>query len=349
MNQEKIGKFIQEQRKKQKLTQEQLAEKLGITKAAVSKWERGLSLMDMSLLKPLSDILDVSIVEIINGEKVEEKEFNQKSSEAIEKTIKHSKEKEKKLKRRMVIKTLLIVALIFFISFFIYKISYLKIYSTQEREKEEITAIVDGLKTQNTMFIYKKTLKEEEYFIQDEFKIRNDFKDFIQDTTHTTSRTNYYYKYDEKQKVESAFYFGTDISYIDYFTNDDLIIFNVSDFGQFQSADRKYFLLRNDINDDLDFINYIKDNYYAKSNIFSSNREIKENYALNLFVDIAIPRVDSLTIINGDYKGFIFNLNNRIREVNILRNGKRYIFTFIGDEYIKDVYIQDILSTLEIK
>lgn len=54
MNQEKIGKFIAELRKEKKLTQEQLAEKLGITKNSFSKWERGLSLMDMSLLKPLS-------------------------------------------------------------------------------------------------------------------------------------------------------------------------------------------------------------------------------------------------------------------------------------------------------
>ena len=71
MNQEKIGKFIAESRKEKKLTQEELAEKLGITKNAVSKWERGLCLMDMSLLKPLSDILDVSINEILAGEKIE--------------------------------------------------------------------------------------------------------------------------------------------------------------------------------------------------------------------------------------------------------------------------------------
>ena len=50
MNQEKIGKFIAEIRKEKKLTQEDLATKLGITKNAVSKWERGISMMDMSLL-----------------------------------------------------------------------------------------------------------------------------------------------------------------------------------------------------------------------------------------------------------------------------------------------------------
>lgn len=82
MNQEKIGKFIAELRKQKKLTQEQLAEKLGITKNAVSKWERGLGLMDLSLLKPLSEILGVSVTEILNGEKLDE-EIDLKSEEIL--------------------------------------------------------------------------------------------------------------------------------------------------------------------------------------------------------------------------------------------------------------------------
>ncbi len=68
MNQEKIGKFIAKMRKEQNLTQEQLAEQLGITKNAVSKWERGISLMDMSLLKPLSGIIKVEVIDILSGE-----------------------------------------------------------------------------------------------------------------------------------------------------------------------------------------------------------------------------------------------------------------------------------------
>lgn len=70
MNQEKIGRFIAEQRKKQNLTQEALASKLGITKNAVSKWERGISLMDLSLIIPLSKILNISVSELLQGEKL---------------------------------------------------------------------------------------------------------------------------------------------------------------------------------------------------------------------------------------------------------------------------------------
>lgn len=83
MNQEKIGNFIAFKRKKKGLTQEQLAEKLGITKNAVSKWERGLSLMDMSLLKPLSEILEVSINELLAGENIKDEALKAKADENI--------------------------------------------------------------------------------------------------------------------------------------------------------------------------------------------------------------------------------------------------------------------------
>lgn len=83
MNQEKIGKFISKKRKAKELTQEQLSEKLGVSINAVSKWERGICLMDMSLLKPLSSLLDVSINEILAGEEIREEELKNKAEENI--------------------------------------------------------------------------------------------------------------------------------------------------------------------------------------------------------------------------------------------------------------------------
>lgn len=68
-NSEKIGKFICEQRKSQGLTQKDLANKLGVTDKAVSKWERGLGYPDIELLIPLAKILGVSTNELLMGEK----------------------------------------------------------------------------------------------------------------------------------------------------------------------------------------------------------------------------------------------------------------------------------------
>ena len=61
MNQERIGRFIAELRKEKKLTQIDLANKLGITDRARSKWENGRGLPDLSLLTLLCEILDISI------------------------------------------------------------------------------------------------------------------------------------------------------------------------------------------------------------------------------------------------------------------------------------------------
>lgn len=83
MNQDKIGKFIARKRKEKNLTQENLAEKLGISINAVSKWERGICLMDMSLLKPLAGILGVTINGILSGEEISEEDLKNKTDENI--------------------------------------------------------------------------------------------------------------------------------------------------------------------------------------------------------------------------------------------------------------------------
>lgn len=68
MNPEKVGRFINQIRIEKKLTQEELAKKINVTNKAISRWERGLGLPDISLLEPLSKELNVSISELLNGE-----------------------------------------------------------------------------------------------------------------------------------------------------------------------------------------------------------------------------------------------------------------------------------------
>lgn len=68
MNQEKIGALILTLRKEKGWTQKQLADKLDVTDKAVSKWERGMGLPDVTLLKPLSDALDINVNDLLNGE-----------------------------------------------------------------------------------------------------------------------------------------------------------------------------------------------------------------------------------------------------------------------------------------
>ena len=68
MNQEKIGKFIKNLRKKNNLTQQALADKYNVTYQAVSKWENGKNMPDISLLKQMSKDFNVSLEELFDGE-----------------------------------------------------------------------------------------------------------------------------------------------------------------------------------------------------------------------------------------------------------------------------------------
>ncbi|MCL2045810.1 MAG: helix-turn-helix domain-containing protein [Oscillospiraceae bacterium] len=69
MDNEKIGRFITDLRKSNQMTQRELADKLNISDKAVSKWERGLSYPDITLLIPLSSILGITVTELLNGER----------------------------------------------------------------------------------------------------------------------------------------------------------------------------------------------------------------------------------------------------------------------------------------
>ncbi len=93
MNQEKIGKFIATCRKEQNLTQEQLAEKLGITYKAVSKWECGKGLPDASIMMELCKILKITVNDLLSGEKIDKEDYQKKLEENIIDTIDYSNKK----------------------------------------------------------------------------------------------------------------------------------------------------------------------------------------------------------------------------------------------------------------
>ena len=72
MNQQKIGGFLKELRLEKQLTQEQLAEELGVSRRTVSRWETGNNLPDLSLLVELADYYGVDLNEIFHGERSSE-------------------------------------------------------------------------------------------------------------------------------------------------------------------------------------------------------------------------------------------------------------------------------------
>ena len=95
MDQLKIGKFIADCRKRKNLTQMQLAEKLGITDKAISKWERGITMPDSSIMLELCDILGISVNELLSGEKISMENNSQKNEQLLLDMAKELAEKNK--------------------------------------------------------------------------------------------------------------------------------------------------------------------------------------------------------------------------------------------------------------
>ena len=90
MNQEKIGRLIAECRKDKKITQVELADKLGVTDKSVSKWENGKCLPDVSLYKDLCNILGITLNEFFSGEKIKEENFKEQADNNLFNALENS-------------------------------------------------------------------------------------------------------------------------------------------------------------------------------------------------------------------------------------------------------------------
>lgn len=131
MDYNKIGNFIAQKRKNKNLTQKNLAKQLNITDKAVSKWERGLGCPDVSVLENLSKILDVSILDLLNGEEIDNSKINVDNTEIyIKNTIDYSK---KEINHWQKICSGILVSLILFIGTLLILLNGINIFKLNKK------------------------------------------------------------------------------------------------------------------------------------------------------------------------------------------------------------------------
>ncbi len=121
MNQEKIGKFIALCRKDKKMTQSELAERLGVTDKSIGNWENGRNMPDLSLFKPLCDELDITINELLSGERLKKEDYQGKFEENIINTIDYSTKKINLIRNNLGIVLLVLGILIAFTAMTMFK------------------------------------------------------------------------------------------------------------------------------------------------------------------------------------------------------------------------------------
>lgn len=110
MNQIKIGKFIAEVRKSQGLTQRQLADMLSISDKTVSKWECGKWLPEISLMLPLCNKLNITVNDLLSGEKVSEGNYQKKAEENMMDLMKENQENKKRMVLSIICGVITIIA-----------------------------------------------------------------------------------------------------------------------------------------------------------------------------------------------------------------------------------------------
>ncbi len=160
MNSKKVGKFISEERKKKNLTQKQLADLLGVTDKAVSRWETGKGYPDIEILKKLSEALDVSVNELLSGEKIPEEKITETAETHIVSALRQEKQTKKLSK---------IVVAAFFVFTFLFCAGFVFVFNSLVYERNtEYT---------ETTVIYKQTgdvIKELRDILRYDFNIATD-------------------------------------------------------------------------------------------------------------------------------------------------------------------------------
>ena len=145
MSQEKIGKFIAECRKGRNLTQQKLAEQLGVTNRSISNWENGKNMPDVSLYKELCGILGISINELLSGERLNQEEYQDKSEENMVKFI----DEVKKLKKKKKVLFSLLTGILILVVLYVVYCNILLIEKPLEYDSRVMKCCFE-----NDMFIY---------------------------------------------------------------------------------------------------------------------------------------------------------------------------------------------------
>ena len=234
-----------------------------------------------------------------------------------------------------------IIIIILILSFIFYKSIQLYIYKVEP---------VDFDKT--TIFNYEIDIKtKEEKNIDlldiDGILVKNYFKEYEKGP----DGSDFNVLRDKDNNIVSFYYITSMKEYVDSISFEALSIDVDNQVDTINKSEvdfnlKKYFI-KNNINNDVDLFRHIKDNYYFKSNILMSRRDIRSYFLLNSFVSVSLPSFNSIYLIKGDLTGYIVN-NNNIREIHLLHNKKQYVIV-LGGEASKDEFINNILETVHYK
>ena len=344
MNQEKIGKFIQEKRKEKNLTQMELASKLGVSNRSVSKWENGVCLPDYSLFSDLCSILDISINELLSGEKIENDHYQKKMEENIVNVIDYNNKKRNKKIKRILIFIIVIVLIIF-----LYKLFVIHYYYNLE-DKYDYPNHFPNNKNISIMNVEKNELANKEFenielYIPEEFEL---ITDKAKSRAVTDNCDSYFLNLNE-DNYESAIIVCSEANLVNLDKYD--IRGSLLPYLDISSILEKY-----NIKSITDLVRYYEKNYYTSFNIFSNLNDVKMNFIARRFVNTFIPEYDEFYYLSN-LDGFYLSLNDyyyaRLLVFSVFEDENEYSYSvyFLNNnvDVLNDEIVKTVLGSIKLK
>lgn len=317
-----LGKNIVKLRKDNNLTQDELAEKLFVTRQTVSNWENGKNYPDLETIVKISDEFSIPLDELLKEDK--------KLLKEIDNNVKGVK------KYRNIIKYIVVIlCLLLFICYkaiMLYKYQYNEIeFNANKIFNETIT--IDRNSEYNGKRIYLDRISFADYF-ENYVDVRNEY--------------NTKAKYDDNNKAVAFYSTREEKQFVNVLSNESLGNgFNSSD-GELvpTSYNTLKYLYNHGVRNDIDLLKYIKENYYFQNSILTFTKTMKTNYLLNNFVDNGLLGFNNIVLINGYIDGYIINKN--MKEIHILKDGMQYIISLYGDEITTDEFVTKLLYSIKV-
>lgn len=298
MNQQKIGKFIQEKRKKKELSQMELAEKLGVSNRTISKWENGNSMPDYSIITCLCKELDITINELLSGENLTEENYQKKLEENFVSTIDYNnKKRNKKIIR-------IIVILVFFIFLrVLYKMFILSYYDerivfddysrTYPYNQNIFEHTIHSNQKANMIYDDYGTFQ---FYLPDGFELVSDKEKsyLVNDSCDL-----YLKNQTSKEEFDAAIFVCYNIDSIH-----NLEQYDIRD-TYFPFFITNQVLEKYDIHNTMDLVEYWGNHYDDQYNVFTSSDKIKMKHIARQYTISNLSNYDNLYFLNGDYTGYL--------------------------------------------
>jgi len=197
---------------------------------------------------------------------------------------------------------------------------------------EEYQDIVSRLQIKDTINVKSSLLNDDKYISYNGLKIRNDFKDYELLRNDDQSMV-----YENKNSNNILIISGLTDSIVEKIKNDDFLELNEKDLLNI--------LEKNYIENDYDLIKYISNQKNKNNNFFTNINDMKENYFMYFITYLHMSVGENVTLIEGDYEGYILNMYD-IKAIHLIKDNKTYTFTLSN---VSDSYVEELLNTLVIE